>query len=74
MSENRCEMRPGNGWKHIAGPVWEHAGGGECISLADAAHTHLCPPAAAVVVIVAMLHPVLVQSWCKLARKATDFY
>ena len=21
------EMRPGSGWKHLAGPVWEHASG-----------------------------------------------
>jgi hypothetical protein len=24
---NRSRMRPGGGWRHVAGPVWEHAGG-----------------------------------------------
>lgn len=24
---NRSRMRPGDGWVHVAGPVWEHAGG-----------------------------------------------
>lgn len=24
---NRSQMRPGDGWRHVAGPVWEHASG-----------------------------------------------
>ncbi len=23
----RLVMRPGNGWRHLAGPVWEHTNG-----------------------------------------------
>ena len=24
---SRSQIRPGGGWKHVAGPVWEHTGG-----------------------------------------------
>jgi hypothetical protein len=24
---NRQQLKPGNGWRHLAGPVWEHTNG-----------------------------------------------